>query len=180
TVVDRLAAVRPEDHLTCIGGQADFVVDLSNVVRNASLGGDRKSDLDRFFALIEALADLIHDDQVKVCAIGDWSLVGTDSDLTDDEKRTLRRWRNRGLIEMYPQADPRILQLADEFPALCVVTSDNYDDFHRVYPWLPDNRDRFFEAAPGRAGGVKAVRRIIKPRAEWQLSRKEEESLLKR
>lgn len=170
----------PDGHLTCDGAKADFVVDLSNVIWKASLGGDRKSDLRRFLSLIQALAEQIHDDDVKVCAIGDWSLVRKSSGLTDDETRTLKRWRNRGLIELYDEADPRILELADAFPALCVVSNDNYLDFHRIYPWLSDNRDRFFEAVPGKAGGVKVARRAIPVRPDWQLSRKEEETLLKK
>jgi hypothetical protein len=174
-----LGVVRPETRLTSDAAKADFVVDLSNVVREVSLGGDRTYDLGRFFALIEALAGYIRDDEVKVCAIGDRSLIHPHSDLTDEEKRTLKRWRNRGLIELYDTADPRILQLADAFPALCVVSGDNYLDFHRIYPWLPDNRDRFFQAVAGTAGGVKVVRRVIPLRPEWKLSRKEEETLLK-
>jgi FHA domain len=171
--------VRPEEHLTCDGEKADFIVDLSNVVKRDSLGGERVCDLNRFYALIEALVDFIHDDDVQICTIGDWSLVQRKSDLTEEEKRLVKRWRHRGLTEMYDDADPRILQLADAFPHLWVVSGDDYGDYHRVYSWLPDNRDRFLAAVPGGAGGVKVVRRIVPIKPEWQLSRKEEETLLK-
>ncbi|HEY5836426.1 MAG TPA: FHA domain-containing protein [Streptomyces sp.] len=165
-----------ESRLTLDASAAEYVIDVANAVREPALGGERAADLTRLEGLLGALAEFARDPAVQVYAITDRSLL-TDGRLTADERQRLDRWYRDGLLEVLPRADDRILELADALE-LRVVSADNFLDFHRAYPWIPGNRDRFlrpFALPDGRLG----VRPRIMPVApEWEVSRKEEEGLL--
>ncbi|MEU7000439.1 hypothetical protein [Nonomuraea sp. NPDC046570] len=155
---------------------ADFAVDMSNIVRERRLGGDRPADLRRFIHLLKGLVAYTRDESLKVYGVADWSLL-RNRDLTQDERDRLHRWRNAGLIEALDKADDRIIELADA-GGQRVVCFDKYEDYHRDYPWIPGNRDRFLEPVLGPAGITVRPREMpISP--DWRLSRKEEEGLLK-
>lgn len=168
--------MRIERHLTTVADAAEFAVDLSNVVREPELGGDRPADLARFTDLVKGLITFASDEDVPVCAIADWSLLRPQVGLTADEHATLRRWHRRGLIEMLDQADPRLLELADT--GIPVVSRDRYEDAYRTYPWIAGNRDRFLWPYLG-PSGVTVRPRIMPDPPEWKLSRKEERELLR-
>ncbi|GAB3152920.1 hypothetical protein GCM10027290_44730 [Micromonospora sonneratiae] len=169
--------MRPERHLTLDVSAADFVVDLSNIMRERGICSDREVDPQRFDALIAALAAYTSDESVQVYAVADGSLL-RHRGLTATERGTLNRWFHRGRIEVRPGADDRILELADT-AELRVVSGDNYLDAYRTYPWLADNRDRFvWVAAKSDGDGLVIVPRIMPSPPEWQISRKEEESKL--
>jgi hypothetical protein len=165
-----------ESRLTLDASAADFVIDVANVVREPALGGERAADLARFEGLLDALAAYARDPAVQVYAITDRSLL-TDGRLTAPERERLGGWYRGGLLEVLPRADDRILELADALE-LRVVSADNFLDFHRAYPWIPGDRDRFLRPVLD-PGGVIGVRpRIMPVPPEWQVSRKEEEGLL--
>ncbi|GAB3931884.1 hypothetical protein GCM10027614_00030 [Micromonospora vulcania] len=82
-------------------------------------------------------------------------------------------------IEVQPGADDRLIELA-ETADLRVISRDNFKDAYRTHPWIPGNRDQFLHAAPGSGGKGVVVPRIMPTPPEWQISSKEEESLLLR
>ncbi|MBY8878645.1 FHA domain-containing protein [Actinacidiphila acidipaludis] len=165
-----------ESRLTLDASAADYVVDVANVVREPALGGGRAADLTRFEALLDALAEFARDPAVQVYAITDRSLL-TDGRLTPQERERLDDWFREGLLEVLPRADDRILELADTLE-LRVVSGDNFLDFHRAYPWIPGDRERFLRPFLGEDGVVGVRPRIMPVPPEWQVSRKEEEGLL--
>lgn len=168
--------MRPEKHLSLDASAADFAIDVSNVVRATHLGGERGADLGRFTRLLTGLVAFTKDESLQVYPVADRSLL-RDRTLTDEERATLKRWYRRGLIEVLDVADDRLLELADA-TGLRVVSRDNYLEYHRAYPWISGNRDRFFQPIPAADGGVSVLPRIMPVPREWEISRKEEESLL--
>jgi hypothetical protein len=168
--------MRPEDHLTLDAARADFVIDVANIVREPTLGGTRGADLGRLLALLDGLADFAADDGFRAYAVTDGSLL-TDGRLTADERATLARWYEDGLLEVLPVADDRIVELAGTADVRA-VTRDNLLDYYRRHPWLPGNRDRVLWPEAGPGGTVRVETRIMPTPAEWQLSAKEEESAL--
>ncbi|MEO3744961.1 FHA domain-containing protein [Plantactinospora sp. B5E13] len=169
--------MRPEHHLTLKPRAADFVVDLSNVVRDRKLCDDRPANLQRFLGLIEALAAYTRDETVQVYAVADRSLLKQHA-LTAQERATLHRWYQQGLIEVRPRADDRILELADT-TGLYVVSNDRYVGDYRKYPWIAGNPDQFFRQVPGPGGiGVGITPNPMPTPAEHEISRKEEQDRL--
>lgn len=167
-----------EQHLTLDTSAAEYVVDVANVVREPTLGGERPADLARLTGLLDALADLSRDPAVQVYPITDRSLL-TDGRLTVQERALLAGWYADGVLEVLPRADDRMLELADAL-GLRVVSADNFLDFHRAYPWIPGDRDRFLRPVLLPDGRVGVRPRIMPVPEEWQVSRKEEEGLLLR
>lgn len=165
-----------ERRLTLDTSAAEYVIDVANVVREPALGGERAADLARLAGVLDALADFARDPAVQVYAITDRSLL-TDGRLTAAERHDLGRWYADGKLEVLPRADDRILELADAL-GLRVVSADNFLDFHRAYPWIPGDRDRFLRPVLQPDGSVGVRPRIMPVPEEWQVSRKEEEGLL--
>lgn len=169
--------MRLETHLTLDAAAADFAVDLSNVVRDRNLRGDREADLRRFYGLIQAIITYTRDESAQVYAVADETLLSFPA-LTTEEKATLHRWYRRGLIQARKVADDRLLEVAD-IAGLPVVSDDTFLDAYRKYPWIPGNRDRFFKAMPGPGEGeVRLQPRTMPTPPDWQISRKEEEGEL--
>jgi hypothetical protein len=168
--------MRSDHRLTSDASLADFVVDVANVVRERALGGNRGADLGRFLALLDGLAVFAGDETTQVYAVCDRSLL-TDGRLTREERQTLTDWHRAGLLTVWDVADHRIIEAAEATTAQ-VVTYDGFIDFYRRHPWMYGNRDRFVEPVAGDGGTVSVRRRIMPEPAEWQMSRKEEESAL--
>ncbi|WP_055493163.1 FHA domain-containing protein [Streptomyces sp. TP-A0356] len=168
--------MRPEHRLTLDASTADFAVDVANVVRNTSLGGERGADLGRLLDLLDALAAFHRDESVQVYCVTDRSLM-TDVRLTARERETLGHWYADGLLEVLPVADDRLVELASA-TRLRVVTDDNFLDYYRRHPWLPGDRHHFLRAVAGPGGSVRVQPRIMPEPQDWQISRKEEESAL--
>lgn len=169
--------VRVEDHLTTTPGGVDVVLDLSNVVRERGLCGDRRADLRRLRALIVGLRAFLEDDTIKVHAVADWSLQRRHDLLPADERRTLGRWIAAGRIEARDGADDRVLEIADATGAK-VVSHDNFKGRHRDFPWIPGNTDRFLGMKPDGAG-IRVVARQMPIFPEYQMSSAEESDLLR-
>ncbi len=167
--------MRVEDHLST-DASADFAVDLANIVRETDLGGSRGADLDRFVKLVAGLIAYTRDRSLRVYGIADASLL-RDRRLTEPERRTLRRWRGNGLIEVLEVADGRLIELADG-SGMRVVSRDSFKEFHRPYPWLSGNTDRFFWPRSGPGGTVTVRARSLPYPPEHEISLKEEEGLL--
>src|SRR5579871_481090 len=96
-----------DENLTSDIHLADFIVDLSNVVRMGT-----HPSLTYFDRLLSALKIREKDPGVRVYAVADKSLLGL-RELPRDDRRILARWREDGLIEVTGDADPRILELAE-------------------------------------------------------------------
>jgi hypothetical protein len=165
-----------EHRLTLDSSAAEYVIDVANVVREPALGGERAADLTRLAGLLDALAVFARDPAVQVYAITDRSLL-TDGRLTAAERQRLESWYQDGLLEVLPRADDRILELAVAL-GLRVVSSDNFLDFHRAYPWIAGNRDTFLRPVLQPDGLIGVRPRIMPVPQDWQVSRKEEEGLL--
>jgi pSer/pThr/pTyr-binding forkhead associated (FHA) protein len=165
-----------ESRLTLDASAADYVVDVANVVREPTLGGERAADLTRLEGLLDALALFSRDPAVQVYAVTDRSLL-TDGRLTRQERGRLGRWYEDRRLEVLPRADDRILELADALD-LKVVSGDNFLDFHRAYPWIPGSRDRFLRPFLRPDGRIGVRPRIMPVPPEWEVSRKEEEGIL--
>ncbi|MFC7546937.1 FHA domain-containing protein [Plantactinospora sp. GCM10030261] len=169
--------MRVEDHLTLDIEAVDFAVDMSNVVRNRALPGDRPADLRRFLGLVRAVVRYTRDESAQVYAVADASLLSL-RELTNQERTTLHRWRDAGLIQVRDVADDRLLELAD-LAGVPVISDDRFLDAYRTYPWIAGSRDRFFRAtAAPDEGGVRLEPRTMSIPPDWQISRKEEESRL--
>jgi hypothetical protein len=169
--------MRIETHLTSKSLEADFAIDLSNVMKMRGACGDRTVDLARFGAVIEGLIAFAKDESIQVCAVADWSLLRS-RDLTEGERATLKRWFRRGLIEVLEVADDRLLELADA-TGQRVVSADNFLDYYRTYPWIAANRDQFLQPCIGTDGlAISVLPRIMPVPPESAISRKEEQGLL--
>lgn len=163
-----------ESHLCPDADTAEYAVDVASVVHDTGLGGERPADLGRFYALIAGLVGYARNDDVRIYAVADWSLV-RDRRLTDKERSTLLRWHRRGRIELLDPADDRLLELADTSGQL-VVSADTFRDYVPRFPWIAGNRDRFLLPVPDPEGcGVTVRPRVMPIPFESEISRKMEE-----
>ncbi|KPM54355.1 hypothetical protein ACG83_20685 [Frankia sp. R43] len=127
------------EHLTGNVLEADYLVDLSNVVRRP---GPRGPGLYRLDQVIDALIDRDHDPDVVLYLVADRSLPH--AGLPHADTRTLRDWEQAGLVELLGDADVRLLELA-ELTGLSVITRDRYRGHRTEFPWLQGNKDQFIE-----------------------------------
>jgi hypothetical protein len=152
-----------ESHLYPDADTAEYAVDVSSVVHDTKLLGDRPADLGRFYALIAGLVAYAKNDDLRIYAVADWSLV-RDRRLTDKERSTLLRWHRRGRLE-----------LADTTGQM-VVSADYFRDYVPRFPWIAGNRDRFLLHVPDPGGsGVTVEPRVMPIPYESEISRKLEE-----
>ncbi|WP_328461999.1 FHA domain-containing protein [Actinoplanes sp. NBC_00393] len=156
-----------EARLTTDPALARGVVDLSEVVRYADLDGGRPASLVRLGLLVDALGRHVAEENVPVYAIAPRGLI-SDTDLTSNERMVVRRWADDGKIEVVPQIEDRVLEVA-EMLGLPVLTRDREDRFRDRRPWVTD---------PGRllalvsnAGGPVLVARVGRGEALPQASR---------
>ncbi len=164
-------------HLALDIDRVEAIVDVANIVRERSGEDGRPADLARLSAVVGALADRLRDNDVLVYGLVDASLL-TDRSLTPDERGELAAWAAEHRIEVVPDADPRILELA-ELLSIPVVSNDRFLDFYRTHTWIPGSRGRFLTHHHDPGGRVRVRPRVMDVPEEWRLSRKEEESLLK-
>jgi hypothetical protein len=164
-------------HLTVDPARVDAIVDLSNVVRESALPGRGPADLGRLGAVVRALAEHLRDDDVLVHAVADDNLL-TDARLTGAERRQLASWAAAGLLETRPDADPRLLELCRVL-RVPVIGGDRFLDHYRTHPWIPGNRNRFLQPYADASGRVRLRPLVMPVPEEWQISRKQEESVLK-
>jgi hypothetical protein len=103
--------------------QADALVDMSNVVRDATLGGHGPADLVRLERVGDALAGL-YGTKAAMFGVADTSLLARHDLFTDSrQRRLLREWEESGLILVEGKADVPLLRIAEE-TGLPVITRD--------------------------------------------------------
>lgn len=170
-----------EDHLTTDFSAACFLVDLSNVVRNRTLGEPGARSLRRLRLLVDAAKQLARDPDVELYLVADASLrLGGRREFTDPaDIRLLGRWVDRGLVEELPDADDRLLELC-AYTGIPVITGDRFRGHRESHPWIQGNTDDFLE--PVRAGGGKVglVPVDMGVASALDISRKMEEDALKK
>ncbi|MER8186078.1 FHA domain-containing protein [Kitasatospora sp. NPDC094015] len=180
-MADDLAALRrTERHLRGEAGRADYLVDLSNVVRDTALGGSTPRSLDRLRQVLRALRELTGDREVTVHAIADESLLNPryDHEFPDPAQAPLlREWRDRGLIAALGTADPDLLDHAQVF-GTPVISSDLFKGHRGAHPWIQGDREHFL--GPERSGGrVRLATRDMRHFADQVVSREGERDALR-
>jgi hypothetical protein len=135
---------------------ARAVVDLSEVVRYADLDGGRPASMLRLGLVIDALGRHVSEENVPVYAVAPRGLL-SDADLTSNERMVVRRWADDGKVEVVPQLDDRVYEVA-ELLGLPVLTRSRGEQFRAVRPWVGEP-GRLLAAVPG-AGGPVLVARV--------------------
>jgi hypothetical protein len=145
-----------EARLTTDPALARAMVDLSEVVRYADLDGGRPASMLRLGLVIDALGRHVAEENVPVYAIAPRALL-SDGDLTSNERMVVRRWADDGKMEVVPQLDDRVLEVA-EMLGLPVLTRSREEEFRSSRPWV-EEPGRLLAAVPG-AGGPVLVARV--------------------
>ena len=145
-----------EARLTTDPALARAVVDLSEIVRYADLDGGRPASMLRLGLVIDALGRHVSEENVPVYAVVPRGLL-SDADLTSNERMVVRRWADDGVVEVVPQLDDRVLEVA-ELLGLPVLTRTRAEQFRDRRPWV-EEPGRLLAAVPG-AGGPVLVARV--------------------
>lgn len=145
-----------ESRLTTDPALARATVDLSEVVRYADLDGGRPANLLRLGLVIDALGRHVSEENVPVYAIVPRVLL-SDADLTSNERMVVRRWADDGKVEVLPQLDERVYEVA-ELLGLPVLTRSRGTQATASRPWVGEP-GRLLAAVPG-AGGPVLVARV--------------------
>ncbi|MFB9511255.1 FHA domain-containing protein [Streptomyces aurantiacus] len=169
-----------EHHLAASAERADYLVELSNVVRDTSIGLRRPRSLRRLGLVLRALMELTGDPDVSVHLVADRSLLGGHREFGDQaEVRRLRGWVAARLVEEVDDADERVLELA-RMTATPVITGDQYVDHRVEHPWLQGNTWQFLRPEPRPDGSVALVAMDMGVRSAAEISHKMELSALKK
>ncbi|HET6533554.1 MAG TPA: FHA domain-containing protein [Actinoplanes sp.] len=145
-----------EARLTTDPAMARAVLDVSEVARYADLDGGRPASLLRLGLVIDALGRHVAEEEVPVYAVAPRALL-SDADLTSNERMVVRRWADDGIVEVVPELDDRVLEVA-ELIGLPVLTRSRAEQFRDRRPWV-DEPGRLLAAVPG-AGGPVLVARV--------------------
>ncbi len=135
--------------------KAEYVLDLSNIVRPNPFGGPAKRTLRRLALVLDALVALTGDPDVGVYLVADRSLrtgKGRAEFADPADARRLDRWVADGLAEEIDDADPLILQLAST--GLPVISGDLYGSHRDAHPWIQGDTERFLKPVPANAAGT--------------------------
>src|SRR4051794_34147058 len=128
---------------------ARAVVVLSEIVRYADLDGGRPASSVRLGLVIDALGRYLAEDNVPVYVISPRGLL-SDTDLTSNERMVIRRWADDGKVEVVPQMDDRVFEVA-ELLGLPVLTRGRGDQVRDRRPWV-DEPGRLLAAVAGEGG----------------------------
>jgi hypothetical protein len=145
-----------EARLTTDPAMARAVLDVSEVARYADLDGGRPASLLRLGLVIDALGRHVAEEEVPVYAVAPRALL-SDADLTSNERMVVRRWADDGIVEVVPELDDRVLEVA-ELIGLPVLTRSRAEQFRDRRPWV-DEPGRLLAAVPG-AGWPVLVARV--------------------
>src|SRR3982751_2883738 len=146
-----------EARLTTDPALARAVVDLSEIVRYADLDGGRPAGMLRLGLVIDALGRHVSEENVPVYAVVPRGLL-SDADLTSNERMVVRRWADDGVVEVVPQLDDRIFEVA-ELLGVPVLTRVRGDQFRDRRPWI-DEPGRLLAAVAGEGGGAVLMPRV--------------------
>lgn len=139
-----------EQRLTVDPVLASAIVDLGSVVRYSQLDNGRPANLLRVGLVVDALARHLNDSTAMAYLVTDRALT-SDNELTSNEKMTIRRWADDGLVELLPAVEDRVCELAD-LTRLPIVSRDDFAWCRDRYPWVGDT-GRVLMPVPG-AGGA--------------------------
>lgn len=171
---------RMEHHLAGSAERADYLVELSNVVRQTDIGPRGPRSLTRLGLVLRALMEQTGDPDVSVHAVADTSLLGGHREFADPAHvRRLRRWVADGLVEEVADADERILELA-RMTGTRVVTGDRYVDHRLEHPWIQGNTWQFLRPEPRADGSVALVPMDMGVRSAAEISVRMELAALKK
>jgi hypothetical protein len=158
--------------------RADALLDMSNILRNARLGGRGPADLVRLKRVGEALASLYGAAAAAMFGIADRSLLTQAGLFLDSrQRRILRDWEESGLILVAGKADVPLLQVAEE-TGLPIITSDRFTGHRREFPWLNDSDDAVLEPQVDQCGDIVLRHVTLTRKDEWEMSVSEERDLL--
>jgi hypothetical protein len=136
---------------------ARAVVDMSEIVRYADLDGGRPASSVRLGLVIDALGRYYAEEQVPVYVIAPRGLL-SDTDLTSNERMVIRRWADDGKVEVVPQLDERVFEVA-EMLGLPVLTRTRGEQFRSRRGWV-DEPGRLLAAVAGEGGNPVLVSRV--------------------
>ncbi|HLU45371.1 MAG TPA: FHA domain-containing protein [Natronosporangium sp.] len=126
-----------EARLTLDPALARGVLDLAEVVRLVDLDGDhgKPASLLRLGHVLDAYAQHLAEDGVAVFAVANRGLL-SDLDLTSNERMAIRRWADDGLLEVLPQPEDRVLEVAEQL-GVPVLSRQLFAPYADRYAWLP-------------------------------------------
>ena len=97
--------------------------------------------------------------------------------LSPEDKRNLKDAEAEGLAKVVDDADPLILELADEYNCT-VLSNDNFVGHRRTHPWIDGSTDRFVQVR-GERGAPRLEPFTAVARTDYSMSRAEERDELK-
>ncbi|MGW6919235.1 FHA domain-containing protein [Kitasatospora sp. NPDC054939] len=169
-----------EQNLASAADRADYVVDLSNIVRNTALGAPGARSLRRLERVVRALVAETGDRAVTAYLVADRSLLGGAREFPDPQDvRRLRRWAADGLLEEVDDADERVLEIAG-MTGTRVISSDRFDAHRGEHPWVQGNTWQFLRPERSSDGRIRLVPVDMGHRTDAEISRKVELSVLKK
>ena len=145
-----------ETRLTTDPALARAVLNLSETVRRADLDGGRPASLLRLGLVIDALGRHVAEENVPVYAVAPRALL-SDADLTSNERMVVRRWADDGKVEVIPELQDRVYEVA-ELLGLPVLTRSRGEEVRTSRPWVGE-AGRLLATVPG-AGGPVLVARV--------------------
>lgn len=167
-------------NLATSADRADYLVELSNIVRRTDFGGPAARSLHRLGLVVDALVRVTGDRDVAVYCVADRSLLGGRREFTEPgDAPTLARWVAEGLVEEVPDADERVLEIAG-MTGIQVVTGDYYDDHRIEHPWIQGNTWQFLRPEAVSRGAVRLAPLDMGHRTGAEISKKMELSVLKK
>ena len=146
-----------EARLTTDPALARAVVDLSEIARYADLDGGRPASMLRLGLVIDALGRHVSEENVPVYPIAPRGLL-SDADLTSNERMVIRRWADDGKVEVVPQLDDRVFEVA-ELLGLPILTRVRGEAFRDRRPWV-DEPGRLLAAVAGDGGSPVLMARV--------------------
>ncbi len=165
-------------HLTHDVNAADYIVDLSNVLRNSRLGGDHAVDVGRLAVAYRPLTIMDGSEDLLWYLVADRSLLSEGLFGPDlDGLRTLREWRDRGLLEVVGEADERILELST-LTGIRILSNDLFRGWRGQFTWLQGNSDRVVKLI-STDGGLEARRSELAHLSTAETSKFQERDELK-
>jgi hypothetical protein len=136
---------------------ARAVVDLSEIMRYADLDGGRPASSVRLGLVIDGLSKYLAEENVPVYVVVPRGLL-SDTDLTSNERMVIRRWADDGKVEVVPQLDDRVFEVA-ELLGLPVLTRTRGDQVRDRRPWV-DEPGRLLSAVAGEGSNTVLVARV--------------------
>jgi hypothetical protein len=146
-----------EGRLSTDPALARAVVDLSEVVRYADLDGGRPASSVRLGLVVDALSAYLAEENVPVYVVAPRGLL-SDTDLTSNERMVIRRWADDGKVEVVPQLDDRVFEVA-EMLGVPVLTRTRADQVRDRRPWV-NEAGRLLAAVSGEGGSTVLVARV--------------------